>query len=98
MRVRDHLVLSAAGAALLSPWAGGSALGLVAGGVLIDADHYAWFCLRERSLDPRAAVRFFNGAGPPQHVGTRALHSPLVLLGVLLPGCTGGGCCQSRWG
>jgi hypothetical protein len=86
MRVRDHVVLSAAGAALLSPWAGGSALGLVAGGVLIDADHYAWFCLRQRSLDPIAAVRFFNGAGPPQHAGTRALHSPLVLLGVLLAG------------
>ena len=86
MRVRDHLVLSAAGAALLSPWAGGSALGLVAGGVLIDADHYAWFCLRQRSVNPAAAVRFFNEAGPPQHARTRALHSPLVLLGALLAG------------
>jgi hypothetical protein len=86
MRVRDHLVLSAAGAALLRPWAGRSVLGLVAGGVLIDADHYAWFCLRQRSLSPVAAARFFNGARPPQHSGTRALHSPLMLLGVLLAG------------
>jgi hypothetical protein len=86
MRVRDHLVLSAAGAALLRPWAGGSVLGLVAGGVLIDVDHYAWFCLRQRSLNPIAAVRFFNEAGPPQHHGTRALHSPLALLAVLLAG------------
>jgi hypothetical protein len=86
MRVRDHLVLSAAGAALLSPWAGANALGLVAGGVLIDADHYAWFCLRQRSLNLIAAVRFFNEAAPPQHARTRALHSPLVLLGVLLAG------------
>ena len=84
MRVRDHLALSAAGAALLSPWAGGSALGLVAGGVLIDADHYVWFCLRQRSLNPITAVRFFNGANPPQHAETRGLHSPVVLLGVLL--------------
>ena len=84
MRVRDHLVLSAAGAALVRPWAGGSVLGLVAGGVLIDADHYAWFCLRHRSLNPVAAVRFFNEAHPPQHPGTRALHSPLALLAVLL--------------
>ena len=86
MRVRDHLVLSLAGAALLRPWAGGGALGLVAGGVLIDADHYAWFCLRQRSLNPVAAVHFFNAAGPPQHAGTRALHSPLMLLGVFVAG------------
>jgi hypothetical protein len=86
MRVRDHLVLSAAGAALLSPWASGSAVGLVAGGVLIDADHYAWYCLRQRRLNPVAAVRFFNEAGPPQHPATRALHSPLALLAVALAG------------
>ncbi|MGH3191853.1 MAG: hypothetical protein ACRDOU_14465 [Streptosporangiaceae bacterium] len=86
MRVRDHIVLSAAGAALLRPWAGRDALGLVAGGVLIDADHYAWFCLRHRRLNPVAAVRFFNEAHPPQHPGTRALHSPAALLAVLAAG------------
>jgi hypothetical protein len=80
MRVRDHIVLSTAAAALLRPWAGSRALGLVAGGVLIDADHYAWLCLRHRRLNPVAAMRFFNEAHPPQHSGTRALHSPIVLL------------------
>jgi hypothetical protein len=86
MRVRDHLALSAAGAALLSPWAGRSVLGLVAGGVLIDADHYAWFCLRQRSLNPIAAVRFFNEPDPPHHPGTRVLHSPAALLAVFAVG------------
>ena len=80
MRVRDHLALSAVGAALISPWAGRSALGLLAGGVLIDADHYVWFCLRHRQLSPMAAVRFFSAANPPQHQATRALHSPAVLV------------------
>lgn len=83
MRVRDHVLLSAAGAALLRPWARGSVAGLVAGGVLIDADHYAWFCLRHRRLNPVAAVRFFNGAHPPQYQGTRLLHTPGALLAVL---------------
>ena len=83
MRVRDHIVLSMAGAALLRPWVRRGAAGLVAGGVLIDADHYAWFCLRYRRLNPMAAVRFFNEAHPPQHPGTRALHSPVALLVVL---------------
>ena len=83
MRVRDHIAASLAAAALLRPWAGRGTAGLVAGGVLIDADHYAWFCLRYRRLNPVAAVRFFNEAHPPQHPGTRALHSPVALLVVV---------------
>ena len=67
MRVRDHVVLSAAGAALLRRWTGRGAAGLIAGGVLIDADHYAWFFVRHRQLNPVAAIRFFNEAHPPQH-------------------------------
>lgn len=86
MRVRDHVVISAAAATLSVPLAGRGALGLWAGGVLIDADHIAWFCLRRRCLDPVAAVRFFNAADPPQHTATRALHSPPVLLAALLFG------------
>lgn len=86
MRVRDHLVLSTAGAVLLRPWARRSALSLIAGGVLIDADHYAWFCLRHRRLNPVTAIRFFNGAHPPQHPGTRLLHTPSVLLATLAAG------------
>jgi hypothetical protein len=86
MRVRDHIALTAAAAAAVRPWAGAGAAGLVAGGVLIDVDHYAWFCLRHRSLDPAAAVRFFNAADPPQHAGTRALHSPVAVLAVATAG------------
>ncbi len=86
MRVRDHVVLSTAAAALLSPWAGRGALGLWAGGVLIDADHYVWFCWERRRLNLLAAVRFFNGSHPPQHSATRFLHTPLALMAFLLVG------------
>jgi hypothetical protein len=86
VRVRDHIVLSAAGAALLGPWADRGALGFWAGGVLIDADHYVWFCLRQHRLNPVAAMRFFNAAHPPHHSATRALHSPVAVLAVLLAG------------
>lgn len=86
MRVRDHIVIATAGAALLRPWASRGAMGFWAGSVLIDADHYVWFCLRHRLLNPLAAVRFFNQANPPQHPATRVLHSPTVLLAVLATG------------
>ena len=86
MRVRDHALISTAGAALTTPFLGRGALGLWAGGVLIDTDHYVWFCLRHRRLSPTAAVRFFNQADPPQHPATRALHAPLALLLVALLG------------
>ena len=86
MRVRDHVLISTAGAVLAAPFVGPSAVGLWMGGVLIDADHYVWFCLRQRRLSPLAAVRFFNQADPPQHSATRALHSPPVLVAALLLG------------
>jgi hypothetical protein len=91
MRVRDHVLISTAGAALAAPFVGRGALGLWAGSVLIDADHYAWFCLRQRCLSPHAAVRFFNQADPPQHLATRALHAPAAVLVVLLLGL------RQRW-
>jgi hypothetical protein len=80
MRVRDHLVLGAAAATLVRQWAPAAATGMWAGSVLIDADHYLWFCLRHRRLSPIAAVRFFNQPHPPQHPRTRVLHSPGALL------------------
>jgi hypothetical protein len=86
VRVRDHVLISTAGALLAAPFVGRRALGLWAGGVLIDADHYAWFCLRERRLSPQAAVRFFSAAEPPRHQATRALHAPPVLLLAFLLG------------
>ena len=86
MRVRDHVLISTAATALVTPFIGRRALSLWAGGVLIDADHYAWFCLRHRSLSPQAAVRFFNKADPPRHQATRALHAPTALLLAFLLG------------
>jgi hypothetical protein len=86
MRVRDHMVLSTAGAALARPWLRRRAIGLWAGGVMVDVDHYVWFCLRERQWSPVAAMRLFNEAHPPQHSGTRLLHSPLVPLVLVIAG------------
>ena len=86
MRVRDHILISTAGAVLAAPFIGHGALSLWAGSVFIDADHYVWFCLRQRRLSVPAAVRFFNQADPPDHPATRALHAPAVLPFVLLLG------------
>lgn len=86
MRVRDHVLVATASAALTAPLIGRGAVGLWAGAVLIDADHYVWFCLRHRSLSPAAAVRFFNQADPARHAGTRLLHAPVAVLCVLLLG------------
>jgi hypothetical protein len=86
VRVRDHIMLSTAGAALLRPWLGRDVLGLWAGSVLIDVDHYGWFCLRQRRWNPLTAARFFNRPSAPEHSATRVLHSPVALLAVLLLG------------
>jgi hypothetical protein len=84
VRVRDHLALSTVGAVLLYPRLRGAVLGPWAASILIDVDHYLWFCLQQRRLNPLAAVRFFNQAQPLQHRQTRLLHSPAVLLVLLL--------------
>jgi 5-methylcytosine-specific restriction endonuclease McrA len=84
MRVRDHIALSSTGAALVQPWLRRGAIGFWAGGVLVDVDHYAWVCVRKRLWSPRAAMRFFNEAHPPQHRETRVLHSPVVPLALLV--------------
>ena len=86
MRVRDHVVISTMGAAILYPRLRGGVLGSWAASILIDADHYVWFCLQQRRLSPRAAVRFFNQADAPGHRATRLLHSPLAVLAALLLG------------
>ena len=79
MRVRDHVALTTVGAMLLCPRLRGAALAPWAVGILLDVDHYLWFCAHERTVSLKKAVRFFNQAQPPQHAGTRALHHPLVL-------------------
>jgi hypothetical protein len=61
-------------------------MGLWAGSVLIDLDHYLWFCVQQRRWNPLAAMRFFNEAHPPQDAATRVLHSPLAPLAFILLG------------
>jgi hypothetical protein len=68
---------------VLRPWLGRGAAGFWAGSVLIDVDHYAWFCLRQHCWSPVAAMRFFNEAHAPQHSATRVLHSPVAPIAVL---------------
>src|SRR5579872_7167648 len=84
VRVRDHILISTVGAVLAAPFIGRGAVSLWAGGVFIDADHYVWFCLRQRRLSLPAAVHFFSEAGPPQHPATCALHAPAALVFVFL--------------
>jgi hypothetical protein len=85
MRVRDHVVLSTAGAALLRRRLGGRVAASWAASILIDVDHYVWFCLSRRRVNPLTAVRLFNVAQPPHHRATRLLHSPvLAMVGLLL--------------
>jgi hypothetical protein len=84
VRVRDHVAVSTVAALLFAPRQREAALGLWAGGVLIDVDHYLWYAVHERRLNPAAAVRFFNDADAPRDSETRFLHSPIVLFVVLL--------------
>jgi hypothetical protein len=86
MRVRDHVALSTAGALAARRWAGRSVLTPWLASILVDVDHYLWFAVRERSVNPVAAVRYFNGAHPARHAATRALHTPLALYAALLLG------------
>ena len=83
MRVRDHILLTTAGAALAAPGLRRSAVGLWAGGVLLDVDHYLWFLVHHGYADPRAAMTFFGGAHPPRTPETRILHHPLALITVM---------------
>lgn len=84
MRVRDHVALSTAAAALLYPKLGTSVLGAWAASIFIDVDHYLWFVVRKRRLDPVAAVRSFNSAESHEDSETRRLHHPIVLASLLL--------------
>jgi hypothetical protein len=83
MRVRDHVLLATAGAAVLYPRLRRGILVSWLASIFIDTDHYLWFCWRRRSLDPVAAIQEFNEAHPPHGADTRYFHGPAVLL--LLP-------------
>jgi hypothetical protein len=86
MRVRDHIAISTAAAAVSRRRLGRSAVLLWAGGVLIDFDHYVAFCLQEGRMNPIAAMRFYGRATVPEHWATRAFHSPAAVLAVFALG------------
>ena len=86
MRVRDHIVISTALAAALYPVLRRRVVAPWAASILLDADHYLWHAAHARTLDPRAAMRFFNQAQPPRHAATRWLHTPQALLLLILVG------------
>ncbi|HEX9038467.1 MAG TPA: hypothetical protein VF808_15905 [Ktedonobacterales bacterium] len=79
MRVRDHLAFSTIAAVLAAPLLGRKVLAPWAASILIDADHMVGYSLRERSINPIAAVRYFNTAQPEQSARMRALHTPWAL-------------------
>lgn len=84
MRVRDHALLATVGAALVYPILRRSVVVPWAASILIDADHYLWFVVTTRQWHPAEAVRFYNQAHPPQHVGTKLFHTPGVSFLLLL--------------
>ena len=86
MRVRDHIALSTGAAAALYPRLRGAVVVPWAASILIDADHYLWFLVRHRRLNPAVAVRLFNQANAPKHAATRPFHHPVALLLLLLLG------------
>lgn len=82
MRVRDHIALSTAAAALMFPLVGKHVAPAWAASILIDSDHYFWFVKNERRVHPLAAVRFFNEAQPAPTSNVRWFHSPVALTAV----------------
>jgi hypothetical protein len=58
---------------------GRRAFGWWIGSILVDADHYLWFCVRHGPASPLTAARYFGGAQPARRASTRLLHSPVAL-------------------
>ncbi len=83
MRPQEHAQLSAIAAAAAWPWLKKDIWIPFAASILIDADHYIWHAITQRTLSLRAAVRYYRQSNPPQLPDQRLLHQPLVL-GLLL--------------
>jgi hypothetical protein len=90
MTLTQHLALTGAAAAALSPVLSGAELALFAvGGVLIDVDHYLLYIQRRRSLSVPGMFRYFRELQPVQstipYVGLCIFHTVdfFILLGVL---------------
>jgi hypothetical protein len=83
MRPQEHVKLSMITAAMVWPWLKKDVWIPLTASILIDADHYLWHAITQRTLSVRAAVRYYRQANPPQLPQMRLLHQPLVL-GLLL--------------
>ena len=83
MRPQEHVKLSAIAAAAAWPWLKQDVWIPFTASILIDADHYLWHAITQRTLSVRAAVRYYRQANPPQRPEMRLLHQPVVL-GLLL--------------
>ena len=90
MTLTQHLALTGAAAAALSPVLSGAELGLFAvGGVLIDVDHYLLYIQRRRSLSVPGMFRYFRELQPIQstipYIGLCIFHTIdfFILLGLL---------------
>jgi hypothetical protein len=86
MRVRDHVLLSSGAAALLYPCLGGNVALPWAASIFIDVDHYLWFLVQHRRVNPVTAVHLFNDANAPKNPATRPFHHPATLSLLLLLG------------
>lgn len=80
MTLTQHLALTGAAAAALTPFLGGGGIVLFAvGGVLIDVDHYMLFVQRRRSLSVTGMFRYFRDLQPIQstipYVGLCVFHT-----------------------
>lgn len=83
MRPQEHVKLSALAATAAWPWLKKDVWIPFTASILIDADHYLWHAITQRTLSLRAAVRYYQRGKPPQRPEVRLLHQPLML-GLLL--------------
>jgi len=77
MRLRTHILTSALLGAALYPRAPRKAGLLLAGGVLLDADHYLLYALRSGNWNPLSALRYDRWRNQPIVVGDRRRYGSL---------------------
>lgn len=83
MRPQEHAQLSAIAAVAAWPWLKQDVWIPFAASILIDADHYIWHAITQRTLSLRAAIHYYQKSNPPRVRAQRLLHQPEVL-GLLL--------------
>lgn len=71
MRLRTHILTSGLLGVALYPRAPRKAALLLAGGVLLDADHYLLYALRSGNWNPLSALRYDRWRNQPSTIGDR---------------------------